>query len=170
MDQKLKHKKCSECGNWFAKQNSLQSVCSYYCANKKKNKTAAASASKKKQASVKSGLSERDVFEEIWNSFPPEKRVSFVTGKRLSDTQNARAWYFSHVLPKGKAKYPMFMYYKKNIVFKEFKEHELWEYHQNDLKDNPLWDKVFALKDELIEEYKEHLELFKQGKVEYYKI
>lgn len=170
MDKKIKLKKCAICGEEFIKQYPIQPVCSYSCANKKKNRNASAFASKKKQATVKSGLSERDVFEEIWNSFPPEKRVSFVTGKLLSDVVNARAWYFSHVLPKGKAKYPMFMYYKKNIVLKEFKEHELWEIHQNDLKDNPLWDKVFALKEELIEEYKEHLELFKQGKVEYYKI
>jgi len=64
----------------------------------------------------------------------------------------------------------MFKYYHRNIVLKEFKEHELWELHQEDLKDNPLWDKVFQLKEELIEEYKEHLKLFKQGYVEYYKL
>jgi hypothetical protein len=56
------------------------------------------------------------------------------------------------------------------LIEPKFYQNELIYEHQEDLKDNPLWDKVFQLKEELIEEYKEHLKLFKEDYVEYYKI
>jgi len=111
--------------------------------------------------------SEKDVFFKIWSE---SNKTSFVTGKILSDPINARAWYFSHVLAKGKAKYPMFKYYAKNIVLKEFAEHEIWEYKQSTIIDNPKWKHVFELKEELLQEYAEHLKLFQEGHVEYYLI
>jgi hypothetical protein len=86
-------------------------------------------------------VKESDVFREIWEE---KERVSYVTGKKLPDTEDARSYYFSHVLPKGKGKYPMFKYYKKNIVFKTFEEHELWENHKYKLRKLPQWKHVFA--------------------------
>ena len=170
MNNTLKTRKCKECGNVFQKLSALQFVCSRACETKYKNKGKAKKILSIQNKKLAGEPKEIDIFKEIWESLKPSERVSFVTKKPLSDIENARAWYFSHVLPKGKAKYPMFKYYHRNIVLKEFKEHELWELHQEDLKDNPLWDKVFQLKEELIEEYKEHLKLFKQGYVEYYKL
>jgi endogenous inhibitor of DNA gyrase (YacG/DUF329 family) len=164
---------CKECKNVFIKVHPLNPFCSIKCATKYKNRKQREkiqSSRAKKQESEQGFFSEQEVFRDIWESKTPIERVSFVTGKVLSDPHNARAWYFSHVLPKGKAKFPMFKYYKKNIVLKEFNEHELWEIHQKKIIDNPLWKKVFELKEELLEEYKEHLKLFEQGLVEYYKV
>ena len=87
------------------------------------------------------------MFREIWDERP---RVSFVTGKNLP-TIEAYAWYFSHVLPKGK--YPELRLVKKNVVFMTLEEHELWENHQYKLKDDPAWDHVFKLKEELLNDY-----------------
>ena len=170
MQQKLNKRKCKQCESVFQKFSPLQMFCSQSCERKYKAERQRIKISKVAQKKANGEPKEADIFREIWESLKPNERVSFVTGKVLSDNENARAWYFSHVLPKGKAKYPMFKYYKKNIVLKEFKEHELWELHQKDLEGNPLWDNVFRLKEELIEEYKEHLKLFKEGCVEYYKI
>lgn len=158
-------KPCKYCKKPFVKKNPLNPFCqpSCYSAYTRERK-------KPKVDSRKPQISESEVFRQIWEGLAPKDRKSFVTGKILSDTENARAWYFSHVLPKGKAKYPMFKYYQKNIVLKEFKEHELWELHQKDLIDNPQWSHVFDLKKELLEEYEEHLKLYQQGIVEYYKI
>ena len=64
----------------------------------------------------------------------------------------------------------MFRFYDRNIVLKTFQEHEKWEHHQYQLQDDPKWDHVFKLKEELIAEYDQHRQDYLQGKVEYYKI
>jgi hypothetical protein len=170
MNQKLNKRKCKVCEQVFQKFSPLQMFCSQSCErtykNKKQREKLSIKAIKKEAGEPK----EYDIFKDIWESLKPIERKSFITGKVLRDNINARAWYFSHVLPKGKNKYPMFKYYKKNIVLKEFEEHELWEHHQYKLKDLPSWNHVFELKEELIQEYSEHLKLFEQGYVEYYKI
>ena len=170
MNQKLNKRKCKVCGDVFQKRFPLQMFCSQSCERtynyKKQREKASIKAIKKESGEPK----EADVFKEIWESLKPNERKSFVSGKILRDNENARAWYFSHVLPKGKNKYPMFKYYKKNIVLKEFEENQLWENHQYKLKDNPLWDHVFELKENLLKEYEEHLKLFEMNLVEYYKI
>jgi hypothetical protein len=109
---------------------------------------------------------ESDIFKNIWESRP---RNSFVTGKTLPDTWNARAWYFSHILPKGKAKYPMFKFYEKNIQLMTFQEHETWEYKKYLIKDDELWQGVFELEQELKEEYEQHKQDYADGKCEYFK-
>ena len=164
----MKTRNCKQCGEIFEKLSPLQFVCSRICESKYKAKNRSKKIGNTKEKKLLNNEpNEAEIFEKIWNE---RERISFVTGKPLSDRNNARAWYFSHVLPKGKAKFPMFKYYAKNIVLKEFKEHEQWEYHQKDLADNPLWNHVFELKQELLEEYSEHLKLFEQGLVGYYKI
>lgn len=172
-NQKLNKRKCKECNEVFQKVSPLQSICSRACEYKYKSKKVRKKVSVKKQAEVFNmageKLSESNVFKEIWLDKLPNERKSFVTGKVLSDPTDARAWYFSHILAKGKAKYPMFKYYKKNIQLKEFDEHHTWEYKQKDIINNPLWSHVFQLKEELIEEYAQHLKLFELNLVEYYK-
>jgi predicted DNA-binding protein YlxM (UPF0122 family) len=173
---KLRIKPCKFCGEKFQQKFSpLEAFCRSLCQSaytKEKDYSKVKVVHNKysdfppKKINIQEH-SEKDVFFKIWSE---SNKTSFVTGKILSDPINARAWYFSHVLAKGQAKYPMFKYYAKNIVLKEFKEHEIWEYKQSGIIDNPLWNHVFKLKEELLEEYKEHLKLFKQGCVEYYKI
>lgn len=92
------------------------------------------------------------LFKEIWDDFEPEERVSFVTNNLLRDVHFMRAWYFSHVLPKGK--YPHFRLNKENIVFMSFEEHETWEHKKYKIKDDPSWSHVFELEARLKEEYK----------------
>lgn len=167
---KLNKRKCKMCDVVFQKQLPLQMFCSQSCQIKYQNQKRAKYIVKLYAKKSAGEPKEVDIFQEIWESKTPNQRVSFVTGKVLSDNINARAWYFSHVLPKGKSKYPMFKYYHKNIVLKEFAEHEIWEYKQYTIKDNPLWEHVFRLKEKLIEEYAEHLKLFEMNLVEYYKI
>lgn len=116
-----------------------------------------------------SRISEKELFNTIWTDEEPNGRRSFVTGKPLPDIHRGRAWYFSHILPKGKGRYPMFKYYRKNVVLKTLEEHTLWEYHKYKIKDNPLWSHVFQLKEELEQEYIEHKKQYDLGKVEYYK-
>lgn len=175
LQPKLNKRPCKFCGEKFQKKRPLDAFCKVMCQIAyQKEKDYAKVVFPPKNEKLKLipkfkliPLKESEVFEQIWNE---SDKTSFVTGKLLSDPINARAWYFSHVLPKGKAKYPMFKYYKPNIVLKEFNEHEIWEYKQSSIIDNPLWKHVFELKEKLIEEYKEHLKLFNQGCVEYYKI
>ena len=139
-----KCKCCGESGMIMTRSRGLRQQCEL---KRKKEK--------KKQETKKqnngSELSESDVFRSIWVK---QARVSFVTGKPLRDQTNARAWYFSHLLAKGKNKYPRFKYYEKNIVLMEFEEHQLWEYHKYRIKDDPQWKHVFELEQELKQEYK----------------
>lgn len=175
LQPKLNKRNCKFCGEKFQKKRPLDAFCKIMCQIAyQKEKDYAKVSFPAKKSKVKPipkfkliPIGEATVFEEIWAE---SDKTSFVTGKLLSDPINARVWYFSHVLPKGKAKYPMFKYYKKNIVLKEFIEHETWEYKQSSIIDDPLWKHVFELKEKLIEEYAEHLKLFEKGLVEYYKI
>lgn len=149
--------------------NKRPPLCSFHKA-KSKSKSSAPKKQikpiKRKSRKDDFHLKESEVFEMIWDE---EKRVSFVTNKPLPDINSARSWYFSHVLAKGKAKYPMFKYYKKNIVFKTFKEHELWENHKYKIRDLEMWKHVFELEEELKQEYKQHEIDYQNGKAEYYK-
>lgn len=175
-------RKCKECEKVFKKRFPLDMFCSPNCESsyKKKKQTEkngllrtkplrSVPAKGKRISNGASSLSERDVFEQIWGT-EPELRKSFVTGKTLPDIHNAYPWYFSHILPKGKNRYPMFKYYKRNIVLKTFEEHTEWEHHQYRIKDDPKWKHVFDLQQELKEEYEEHRRLYEAGEVEYYKL
>lgn len=115
-----------------------------------------------------SDIGEREIFEQIWLGLEPKERVSFVTGKQLPDQHSARAWYFSHVLPKGRSKYPMFKFYRKNIVLMTFNEHQLWEYQKYKIKGDPKWAHVFELEKQLKDEYREHKREYESGGTEEY--
>jgi len=93
------------------------------------------------------------MFIQIWESLEPEERVSFVTGFPLPDQHNPRAFYFAHVVGKGRA--PELRLYKKNIVLLTFREHQLWDTARYKIRENPLWKKLFELEEEILEELKQ---------------
>lgn len=86
------------------------------------------------------------IFKEIYEERGPYSQIS-------------RQWVdfapicFSHVLSKGA--YPSFRLYKKNIVIKTAKEHQMWETERHKLKDLPEWAWFFELEQELKHEYYE---------------
>jgi len=98
---------------------------------------------------------EANVFIEIWEGLEPHERVSFVSGHPLEDQHEMRAYYFAHVLGKGRC--PKFRLYKKNIVLLKFKEHKLWDTARFKIKENPhlmiMWKPMFDLEEQLIKEY-----------------
>ena len=142
--------------------NKKPPLCQFHKQRKKSSKQI----NKKSGGKEKEPFKESDTFNDIWTSRP---KKSFVTDKLLPDTQNARAWYFSHILPKGKAKYPMFKFYKKNIQLMTFQEHETWEYKKYTIKDDQQWKHVFELEEELKQEYIQHKKDYEDGKADYYK-
>jgi hypothetical protein len=98
---------------------------------------------------VKKATGEKELFEDIATE---REWVDFVTGeplRQLTPTQ------FLHVLPKALNKYPLFKLYKKNIVLGSDETHFKWDNApRSELRKDPQFDKLFALEEELIEEYK----------------
>lgn len=103
---------------------------------------------KRSNKSGKRSTGEKVLFEAIWNSRP---RKSFLTGEPLGN--DAYAWFFFHILPKGK--YPKFRLYDKNIILMTQQQHNDWHSKTRAqlLEKDPRWSKVFDLYDELLEEY-----------------
>lgn len=94
----------------------------------------------KKFSSIKSKrkpTGEAVLFQALWNS---RARVSFVSGTWLGN--EAQAWFFAHVLPKGK--YQSFRLFAENIVFLTQEEHDIWDKQpRSKLIDKPEWKKMF---------------------------
>lgn len=95
------------------------------------------------------------------------KCVSFVSGQDIAKIDGFIGINnFIHVLPKGQNKYPLFKLYEKNIVLGLWKEHDLYDkgteeqrqkYAKEMLEDYGVivdWDKLYALREELLQEYK----------------
>ena len=77
---------------------------------------------------------------------------SEISGERIDDPTPAN---FAHILAKGQSKFPLFKLYEKNIMLMTFEEHDAWDNGSIEkLKADPRWQKVFQLREELIEEYK----------------
>lgn len=97
----------------------------------------------------KKGTGEAEIFAEIaeereWICF-----VSSISLKELTATQ------FMHVLPKALNKYPLFKLYKKNIQLASDEIHYAWDFWpESKLRADRRFDKLFALQEELIQEYK----------------
>lgn len=87
---------------------------------------------------------ERALNLEIWAERP---HVDFVTGFPLPD--EPKPAYFMHVL--GKGAYPAFRLYKKNIVLGSEATH--YQYDFQTTEDDPRFDKLNELKEELKAEY-----------------
>lgn len=93
---------------------------------------------------------EKQVFQEIAES---REWKCFVTGEILHELKPTQ---FMHVLPKALNKYPLFKLYEPNIQLASDKVHYAWDFiPRSELKTNPMWDKLFKLEAELLEEYKQ---------------
>lgn len=98
----------------------------------------------------KKGTGEAEVFAEI-----AEEREwkCFVSGNSLVQLT---ATQFMHVLPKALNKYPLFKLYKKNIQLASDEVHYAWDFKpRSELRKDPRFDKLFALEEELKQEYKQ---------------
>lgn len=95
---------------------------------------------------------QKEVFEEIWEERPHR---CFVSGDPIHEPKPEN---FAHVLAKGLNKYPKFKLYKKNIQLMLPHLHSLYDhgYEEQRQKSGHAegWAKLYALRDELIEEYK----------------
>lgn len=151
---------CSQCDN-----EGMLVVKKLWCArcnheNKQKSKKAAGKKTAKYQY-VREATGEGSVFAEILNEREP---VCFVCGEPITLVMPHN---FMHILPKGK--YEAFRLYKPNIQLACFKiiaqndsngkptqgHHYDWDFKpESELRKNPLFDKVFELKTQLLEEYK----------------
>ena len=92
------------------------------------------------------------------------KHISYISELEIKPISYCNC---AHVLAKGLNKYPKFKLYDKNIVFLTMKEHHLYDNGTADQREQYArdlweidkiivrWDKLYALRDILIEEYKE---------------
>ena len=92
------------------------------------------------------------MFESIWGT---RDHRSFLDGAPLGN--DAYAWYFAHILRKAKGFWPKFKLYDKNIILLTRKQHENYDLYVNKpeilLEMDARWQKVFDLREELLEEY-----------------
>ena len=97
---------------------------------------------------------EGKLFKEIWDDLEPEERVSFITGMSLPTPHEMRAYYFAHVVGKGRC--PRLRLEKRNIKLLTWDEHKLWDTKRWVIEENPhlreMWDKMYKLEEELIKE------------------
>jgi hypothetical protein len=78
--------------------------------------------------------------------------VDFVTGEPLPFLTPTN---FLHVLPKALNKFPKMKLCPSNIVLGSDKTHFDWDNRpRSELRKNPMWDKMFELEAQLIDEYK----------------
>jgi len=102
-----------------------------------------------RRVSSKKPTGEREVFAEIASE---RDWRCYVTGVELKEL---KASTFAHCLPKALNKYPLFKLYKPNIVLLADEIHYAWDFKpRSELKKDPRFDKLFALEEELKEEYK----------------
>ena len=103
---------------------------------------------------------EAELYKAIWDS---REHKSFLSGKPINLVEGSNFWFnvFAHVLAKGKAKYPKFKLYSKNIVMLTPEEHNLLDHCSSDEREKYAkrtgcdWNKIYNLAEELKEEYKE---------------
>lgn len=102
---------------------------------------------------------EVELYQLVWKD--RDKR-SFLSGQKINIEEGSSFWYniFAHVLAKGKANYPKFRLYSKNIILLTPYEHMLLD-HGSEAQRKVYagvtgcdWNKVFDLKEELKLEYK----------------
>lgn len=107
---------------------------------------------------------EAELFDLIFELRDP---VSFLSGQPIKSKEAHGIRYFgqfAHVLSKGKGKYYKFRYYSKNIVLLTNREHLLLDAGTEAQRDQYAteygcdWSILFELKNNLITEYKKHIE------------
>lgn len=100
--------------------------------------------------SFKEPTGEAQMFEEI---AAEREWVCYVTGVPLKELTPTS---FLHVLPKALNRYPKFKLYKKNVVLGTDEIHFKWDKSpRSELKNDHRFDKLFALEEELKNEYKQ---------------
>ena len=96
---------------------------------------------------------EAEIFEEIWSSL--EEKVCFVCGRQIGDPSASN---FAHILPKALNKYPLFKLNPNNIKLfchdSYSSCHHRFDKEPRSTLKEPMWHKVFALEEELKQEYK----------------
>lgn len=136
----MKKKKCKICLTKFTPTYStVQMFCSRKCEYEYK---------KQKGSKKRKKTGEKELFDKLWKT---RKHVSFVSGEPLGD--EAEVQFFSHILTKGS--YPSLRLDPRNIQFMTKKEHVLWDFGKDKIKDDPKWKHVFELRDKLRLEYYE---------------
>jgi hypothetical protein len=101
---------------------------------------------------------ELKLFVKIWKT---RERVSFLTGKRLTNEIGTSFWFnlFAHLIPKGK--YGNFRLREDNIILLTPNEHYLLDFGTEDqrnryaLENGCNWDKVYCLQEDLKKEYRD---------------
>lgn len=160
----LKTKPCIVCGTEFIRYKSTDKCCSFSCYNthnSQKKKSVSIKNDKKPYVGINDLLvkTEVDLFSRIWEDRPHK---SFLSNKPLNFQEKSGLWYnlFAHVLAKGKAKYPRFKLYSKNIVLLTPQEHTLLDQSSKDQRDKYAlqngcnWNKIYDLEEELKGHYK----------------
>lgn len=97
----------------------------------------------------------RDFFIQLWRERP---HYSYVSGKFLG--HEPLTYFFSHVLSRGS--HPEASLDPENIVFMTLEEHSTWEFKRHKIQDDPMWLKVFELRERLIEKHKKNLQKITQ--------
>jgi len=159
----IKYKECrdDDCSVTFPQYNSMQKYCSGSCKAKNEKKK-----SKPRNITPKpySGINDHNVDKEIelYHSIWEERdHVSYLSGKPLV-REGSSFWHnqFAHVLAKGKAKYPKFKLFSKNIILLTPEEHNLLDFcsesdrEKYGVNKECSWKKVYEYKESLIKEYK----------------
>lgn len=99
----------------------------------------------------KKATGELKVFEEIWEE---REHVSEISGEPLGDEMSP--YFMSHVCSKGAYNCDLIKLYKRNIILKTPKEHDLWEFGDREvLQKDPRWKFVFERQEEIRRYYYE---------------
>jgi len=92
---------------------------------------------------------EAELFAEILNE---RGRKSEISGTPLYHVGPEN---FIHILAKGQNKYPRFKLLKRNIVIGTAEEHREYDFGLHEkLRKLPEWKRIFELREQLIDEYK----------------
>lgn len=127
--------------------NKSKSLCDYH--NKKRKQK-----NKPTKQYVKKATGELEMFKEIWSE---REHVSEVSGEYLGEV--LKPIFFAHVLPKGS--YGKYRLRKENIILLTEKEHVQLDHAVQEIKDNPDWEFVFRLREDLKRQYNEEMKVKK---------
>ncbi len=147
---KPKKGKCIDCPEdkpeqWLAKNKPPR--CKYH--NEKSKVAKKKKDGKTPYRYIKKATGEIDIFRELADERGHRSEISDEPIARLTPSN------FIHVLAKGQGKFPLFKTYKKNIVIGTAREHTSYDQgNVAELMANPMWDRFFKLRDELLDEYK----------------
>lgn len=127
--------------------NKSKSLCEYHN-NKRKRKD------KPTKQYVRKKTGELEMFKEIWEE---RQHYSEVSGTYLGEDLDVS--FFAHILPKGS--YPKYRLRKENIILLTKKEHTQLDHAVQEIKDNPDWEFIFRLREDLERQYNEEMKVKK---------